>query len=251
MNNLHVLHNQSMYRHSYFIIVTATMTDPSPILTERQCIEVSINSFCNENEGSFQAQLLYTEGMCGKNATIATSTNNSDPLDKNYTFCVPINETGTICYSALVYHNSVVVGRTEPQQLILLPCNTSSLNLNHAKVVINSTMGIVYQGDEVSHNTILFFRCVMGCDLSGPGQAHCVNGTFESGSNITSSVQCTCRGGKYTVFKEYVAKLLLCSLGGFKPQWLNVSISLHLKHVIEQTCREAIVPQYTGVCSRL
>lgn len=173
------------------------MTDTSPTLTESQCIDVSINSFCNESGDSFEAQLHYTEGVCVSNGTEVFTNRSTDKykLGKDYVKCVPIKETGTICYSAQVYHDGVVVGRTEPQQLILLPCNTSSLNLEH-QVVINSTIGLISLGDKVVHNTRLFFQCMMGCDLSGQSQTRCVNGTFvnEPSSAAIPFAQCNCPG---------------------------------------------------------
>ena len=185
-----------------FALPTAegTTTDTRAALNESQCIEVSINRFCNESADSFQAQLQYMERR--NDTTSAESSilrRTFYALDENYTTCVPITETEkNVYYSAQVYHNGVVVGRTEPQQLILLPCNTSSLNLQDDIVVYSIPVGAVNLGDEVVHNSVLFFVCRVGCDLSGPNQTRCVNGTleFELSASLNSSVQCTCTPGK-------------------------------------------------------
>ena len=154
-------------------------TNASPTLTERQCIEVSINSFCNENADSFQVQLKYAEGMCGAFDDIdAVSIPTSNyPRTENYTTCINISAIGSICYSALVYHHGVVVGRTEPQQLILLPCDTSSLSEFNVHVAGSKTR----VGKEVPHYTLLNLEC-KGCSLCGILQTRCINGTMELGT---------------------------------------------------------------------
>ena len=159
------------------------MTDTIPTLTERQCIELSINRFCNESTDSFQAQLQYTEGLCAvSNKTELFSTDNYT-LEENYMTCIPINEAGVICFSAQVYHNSVVVGRTEPQQLTLLSCNLNSL---HDLGVIISHVG---QGAVVPHNTVVDLWCY---DFSLLEQTRCVNGTFpQLDSNSTHINSCS------------------------------------------------------------
>ena len=155
------------------------MTDPNPTLNQSQCIEVSVNSNCNESAESFQAQLQYTEGLCVSEVVFTpTQSTSSYPLSKDYKTCVPFNHTGTICYSALVYRDGVLVGRTERQQLILLPCNTSSLNFDGA--IIN--MGEVMPGEEVAHNTKLELQCDTGYSLTSGSESlifRCVNGTIQ------------------------------------------------------------------------
>ena len=159
------------------------MTDPSPTLNENPCIEVSINRECNESADSFQAQLQYRMGMCegGDSEAVQAPTQsiNNCSLSEGYTTCIPIHETGAICYTAQVYHNgtSVVVGRTEPQQLLLLPCNTSSLGFEGATI----NMGEVTPGDEVAHNVMLKLQCDAGYNLARGSNLtfRCVNETIQ------------------------------------------------------------------------
>ena len=156
------------------------MTDTSPVLTENPCIEVSINSNCNESADTFQVQLQYTEGMCGRNQTEFTQSTDHYSLGEDYKQCVPLTEPGKFCYSAQVYHNGVVVGSTEPQQLILLLCNISSLNFKG--VIITTSMRELIPGEEVAHNTILVLQCDVGYIPANGSEflnltLQCVNGT--------------------------------------------------------------------------
>ena len=167
------------------------MTDTSSTLTERQCIEVSINNNCNESADSFQAQLQYTEGMCGNNTALFISTENYT-LNEKYRQCVPIHATGTVCYKARVFHNSMVVGATKAEQLILLPCSTNSfIFLQDNGVLIMN----VYSGqEEVPHNTVVKYWCDRNSFRSEPSQTRCINGTFEP--LVTSDIHIACSGGK-------------------------------------------------------
>ena len=160
--------------------------DTSSVLTEEQCIEVSINSFCNESIKSFQAQLQYMEGMCNRDDTTTKSNllTTNYTLYENYSTCIPISVMSNTCYSALVYHNGVLVGKTIPQQLILLPCKTSGLNFDG--VMVNSSMGEILPGDleEVIHDTKLELQCQEGYipandGLEFPSIICCLNGTFQ------------------------------------------------------------------------
>ena len=162
-------------------------TDPSPILTERQCIEVSINRFCNESANSFQAQIQYFEGSCERNSTVFVSTDNYT-LNESYRQCVPINLTGTICYRAIVFYNIEVVGATKAQQLTLLPCSTNSLNFLQGSGVIISNLHMGQE--EVHHNTVVKF----GCNSNELNQTHCINGTFEP--VVSNDIHTTCSGGE-------------------------------------------------------
>ena len=175
------------------------MTDPSPILTERQCIKVSINSFCNESADSFQVQLHYTEGTCAMQAP--TKSTDIDTLSENYIQCVSIKAVSTICYSAEVYHDGIEVGRTERQQLILLPCNTSSLNFEG--VIVN--MGEVMPGEEVNHSTILELQCDTGYNPASGSEFlfRCVNGTIQPAPR-TNNTLCTSSIGTGTYIIMHV-----------------------------------------------
>ena len=185
---IHACATVCMYACLFSCIVEATATDPSPILTERQCIEVSINSFCNESADSFQVQIQYFEGNCERNVTIFILTDNYT-LNESYSQCVPINMAGTVCYRARVFHNFEVVGVTKAQQLTLLPCDTNSLNVLRGSGVIISNL---YMGqEEVHHNTVVKF----GCNSYELNQTRCINGTFQP--VVTSDIHITCSGGEY------------------------------------------------------
>ena len=177
-----------MYNHA----VVSAVSDSRPALTERQCTEVSINRLClNASAESFQAQLQYTEGTCENGETESSLTLiNTDiyPLDESYRQCIPINITRA-CYSARVFHNNEVVGKTEFQQLTLLPCNITTQRAGHG-IVINSSTHNITLYEEVPHNTLLQFHCNLGYDFSGINQTRCINGTFEPPLN--DSMQATC-----------------------------------------------------------
>ena len=175
--------------HLLNIVVEPAMTDTSSTLTERQCIEVFINSFCNESADSFLAQLQYTEGMCGNNTAPFISTENYT-LNEKYRQCVPINVTGTVCYKARVFQNSMVVDATKAQQLQLLPCFTNSFIFLQDNGVLISN---VYSGqEEVPHNTVVKYWCDRNGFLSELSQTRCINGTFEP----LVTIHITCSGGK-------------------------------------------------------
>ena len=174
--------------------VVSTISDSSLALTERQCIEVSINNLCiNESADSFQAQLQYTEGMCEDGETESSLTlTNTDiyPLDESYRQCIPVNMT-LACYSTRVFQNNEIIGTTEFQQLILLPCNITIINLRDAHgIVINSSTHDITPNEKVPHNTLLQFHCTLGYDFNGINQTRCINGTFEPPLN--DSMQTTC-----------------------------------------------------------
>ena len=175
----------------YTFLVEPTMTDTIPTLTKSPCIEVSINSNCNESADSFQAQLQYTEKMCG----IDQVETDRYALNEDYRVCIPISAMGNVCYSALVFHNNVIVGIKEAQNLILLPCNISSLN-SVPGVVINSTMGEIAQGDEVPHNALFEFQCELGYSFvdAENNQTRCVNGTFEPSEQILGTLCSSSKG---------------------------------------------------------
>ena len=105
-------------------------------------------------------------------------------LQENYMTCIPVNLASTICYSAQVYYNGVVVGRTEVQQLTLLSCALNSL---YDLGVIISHVG---QGAVVRHNTVVDLWCY---DFSQFNRARCVNGTFEP--FVANNMHITCSEG--------------------------------------------------------
>ena len=163
----------------YYIInaVRGTMADTSLTLTEKQCIEVSINPQCDESADSFQAQLQITDGMCGNDSDIANTTSNHTryTLRDDYGVCIPVG-VDSICYSPIVFYNGLEVGKIKKEELVLIPCNTTNLDLS------NST-GIhvqVSSGVDVPHNTRLYLQCdlLLSPISGGEDKTRCVNGTF-------------------------------------------------------------------------
>ena len=170
-----------------FLSVKATMTDTSPTLTERQCIEVSINSYCNESADMFQAQIQYAEGTCDRNGTEFTSTNNYT-LYENYRQCVPIIKTGNICYSARVFHDGRIVGSTKVKQLTLLPCRMNTLQ--ESGVIVSTVQGRNGPREVVPHNTAVEIWCY---DFSILNRTRCANGTFVP--LVTNGIHTACSEG--------------------------------------------------------
>ena len=165
-----------------------TGIDPSHVLTKQQCVQVSINSFCTERAASFQVQLRFSRGFCGDN--YAETTTNNYTLQANYKTCIR-TENYSNCFSAVVFNDGVEISASDQQQLILLECNTSSINASG--VWLNSTMGRVSQGGLVPHNTQLDIHCDDDCMLVGDNNTNCANGTFEPAGDA----ECNCLGDLY------------------------------------------------------
>ena len=168
------------------------MADTSLTLTKSQCIEVSINRLCNESADSFQAHLLGADGACGENRLNKTI-GNYTTLQNDYETCIRVG-TDPICFSAVMFHNSVEVARSGSEELILLQCNTSNISFvyNNGVTVTNSTtMEVVTRGMKVLHNTVLSFQCTTLCELMGTNTTRCVNGTFELLQD--QSAYCDCK----------------------------------------------------------
>ncbi len=170
------------------------MIDPSSAVTPSQCIAVSINNHCDERSDTFQAQVQFIEGSCEPDSELTNTTSNYTMQD--YKTCVPV-VADTICYSTVIFHNNVELGRRKRQELVLMPCILKISNSTRLK--INSTIGIIPLRIEVTvpHNTWLYFLCDNpNCTLiNGHNQTRCVNGTFQP--DITSVLQdgCHCPGG--------------------------------------------------------
>ncbi len=178
------------------------MIDPSSAVTPDQCIEVSINSHCDERSDTFQAQVQFIEGSCESDPELTNTTNNYTLED--YKTCVPV-VAGTICYSTVIFQNNVEVDRRKRQELVLMPCMLETSNSTRLK--INSTIGNIPPGIEmVPHNARLYFFCGdPNCTLisNGPNQTRCANGTFQP--DITSLLQdgCHCPGGSLNLLCIY------------------------------------------------
>ena len=169
--------------------VEGTMAGISSTLTTEQCIEVSINQQCNESADSFQAQLQFADGAC-QNTSITTNRTENTILQNDYETCISVG-TDPICFSAVVSRNGVEVARTGSQELILLPCNTSTLSPNYdTGVQLTNSSGIhISPGVNVSHNTVLYLQCST-CTLMETNTTRCVNGTFEP--LVNQSTYCNC-----------------------------------------------------------
>lgn len=170
--------------------VEGTVIDTNSALTERQCIDVIVNNECNERGNSFSVQLEYSEGDCNNREDIQGRSITRQTI--NYTTCVPFElqiDSNTICFSGSVFQNGTEVGMITQQQLVLMPCNTSALNLA-MNVRLNLSSGeIVSPGEEVAHNTVLFLYCETGMLDGELNSTRCVNGTFNS--NLNSTISCT------------------------------------------------------------
>ena len=170
------------------------MIDPSSAVTPSQCIDVSINNHWDERSDTFQAQVQFIEGSCESDSELTNTTSNYTLED--YKTCVPV-VAGTICYSIMIFHNNVELGKTDRKELVLMPCMLEPSSSTRLK--INSTNGDIPLGIEVtvSHNTQLyFFCCDPNCTLisNGHNQTRCANGTFKP--DITQD-GCHCPGGKF------------------------------------------------------
>ncbi len=96
----------------------------------------------------------------------------------------------------MIFHNELELGRTERQELVLMPCILKISNSTRLK--INSTNGDIPLGIEVtvSHNTQLYFFCGdPNCTLisNGHNETRCANGTFQP---AVTQDGCRCPGGK-------------------------------------------------------
>ena len=167
------------------------MIDPSSAITPDQCIEVSINSHCDERSDTFQAQVQFIEGSCESDHELTNTTSNYTLED--YKTCVPV-VAGTICYSTVIFHNELELGRTERQELILLPCILKTSN--STRVNINSTIGEIPRGIEmIPHNTKLYFFCDFNCTID-QSQSRCANGTFQPSISHILQDGCRCSDSK-------------------------------------------------------
>ncbi len=171
-----------------YAVEDTIMLDASFAVTLSRCIEVSINSNCEERSDTFQAQVQFIEGTCGSDSEITNTGNYT--LQEDYTTCVPII-ANTNCYSIGIFHNELELGRTE---LVPMPCilNTS----NSTRVNINSTIGEIQPGTEViPHNTILYLSCDIHCTLD-QNQTRCANGKFQPSISHILRDGCRCLEGK-------------------------------------------------------
>ncbi len=171
--------------------VEGTMAGISSTLTTEQCIEVSINQHCNESPDSFQARLLFADGAC-QNTSITINTTENTIFQNDYKTCIPVG-IDPICFSAVVYRNGVEVARTMSRELILLQCNTSTLNLNDTGVELTNSSSMpmmdISSGVNVPHNNMLYLQCST-CALMGTNTTRCVNGTFDP--LVNQSTYCNC-----------------------------------------------------------
>ncbi len=186
------------------------MLDTSSAVTPRQCIDVSINSHCDERSDTFKAQVQFIEGTCESDGELTNSTSNYT-LQEDYKTCIPV-VADTICYSTVIFHNELELNRTERQELVLLPCILETSNSTTLK--ISSTIGNIPPGIErIRHNTMLYFSCNdSNCTLiNSQNETRCANGTFQP--DITSVLQDECRcGGKLESLYLYSAHALLSQI---------------------------------------
>ena len=186
-----IVYHFSMNRQKLIVcnyaVEDTIMLDTSSAVTPDQCIEVSINSHCDERSDIFQAQVQFNMGSCESDPELTNSTNNYT-LQDGYKTCVPV-VAGTICYSIVIFHNELELGRTERQELILLPCILKTSN--STRVNINSTNGEIPRGIEmIPHNSTLYFSCDRNCTID-QSQSRCANGTFQP--SISHILQDGCR----------------------------------------------------------
>ncbi len=185
------------------------MIDPSSAITPDQCIEVSINSHCDERSDTFQAQVQFIEGSCESDPELINTTSNYT-LQEDYKTCVPV-VAGTICYSIMIFHNELELGRTERQELILLPCILKTSN--STRVNINSTIGEIPRGIKtIPYNTQLYFFCDFNCTID-QNQSLCANGTFQPAISHILQDGCRCSDGKqHLLLHNYFTCIALSDL---------------------------------------
>ncbi len=186
------IYRNSFYERIYNAVEDTIMLDPSSAVTPDQCIAVSINSHCDERSDIFQAQVQFNMGSCASDSELTNTTNNYTLED--YKTCVPV-VAGRICYSTVIFHSELELGRTERHELVLLPCKLETSN--STRVNINSTIGEIPPGIEkiVPHNTIIYLSCDSNCTLD-QNQTRCANESFQPSISHILQDRCRCSDGK-------------------------------------------------------